>query len=212
MEPTKETYAELDRAYAYFNRELFGGALPACLLTMQRHRKAYGYFWGGTWSDAGGHAIADEIALNPDHFRSRPLPNSLATLVHEMCHLQQHHFGKPSRPGYHNREWAAFMEAVGLVPSDTGLPGGKKTGQTVSHFIAPGGRFEVACTALLQSGFVLPWLALTNSDEETQKKKAASKTRYTCPACGLNVWGKPEIHIICGECRERMKTEGLSGL
>ena len=27
-------------------------------------------------------------------------------LVHEMAHLQQHHFGKPSRMSYHNKEWA----------------------------------------------------------------------------------------------------------
>jgi hypothetical protein len=31
---------------------------------------------------------------------------SLSTLVHEMAHLQQNHFGKSSRTGYHNKEWA----------------------------------------------------------------------------------------------------------
>ena len=36
--------------------------------------------------------------------------------------------------GYHNKEWAAMMQAVGLVPSDTAAEGGKMTGQGVSHY------------------------------------------------------------------------------
>ena len=35
-----------------------------------------------------------------------------------------------------------MMGAIGLIPSDTGAPGGKQTGQKVSHYIAGGGRFE----------------------------------------------------------------------
>lgn len=42
-------------------------------------------------------------------------------------------------------------------------------------------------------------------DEAAAKKKAASKTRYTCPGCGLNAWGKPGIYLICGECGQRME-------
>jgi len=57
-----------------------------------------------------------------------------------MCHLEQHHFGKPSG-AYHNKEWAKMMHAVGLMPSNTGKPGGKQTGQTVSHYIVTGGPF-----------------------------------------------------------------------
>jgi hypothetical protein len=39
-----------------------------------------------------------------------------------MVHLWQHHHGKPSRTGYHNKEWATMMKAVGLIPSDTAAP------------------------------------------------------------------------------------------
>ena len=44
-------------------------------------------------------------------------------------------------------------------------------------------------------------------DQETRKKKAASKTRYSCPACELNVWGKPGINVKCGDCDETMEAE-----
>ena len=33
-----------------------------------------------------------------------------------------------------------------------------------------------------------------------RKKKAASKTKYTCPTCGANTWAKPETKLICGVC------------
>ncbi len=55
------------------------------------------------------------------------LPDTLSTLVHEMCHVWQHHTpAKKCRGGYHDRVWGAKMEEIGLMPSNTGLPGGKK--------------------------------------------------------------------------------------
>ena len=97
------TYNELTIAYDHFNRELFNSQLPPCLITMQRKNKAYGYFTGGRFGRRDGKEITDEIALNPSHFRARTVEQSLSTLVHEMTHLKQHHFGKPSRTGYHKR-------------------------------------------------------------------------------------------------------------
>jgi len=207
LTPTAETYTEFDRVYAYFNRTLFAGKLPPCVITMQRHRKAYGYFHGNTWADAKGELITDEIALNPDRFRGRSTADTLSTLVHEMCHLQQHHFGKPSRHSYHNKAWAAMMEAVGLVPSDTGAAGGKRTGQKVSHYIQQDGPFARACQALLAEGFTIPWVALISGDEAVRKKKAASKTKYACPDCGLNAWAKPDVSLLCGDCETLLLAE-----
>ena len=140
--PTTKTYTSLDDAFAFFNARLFAGRLPACLITMQRSKSAYGYFAGGRFGSKDGKEVTDEIALNPSHFRDRSTEQSLSTLVHEMTHLEQHHFGKPSRAGYHNKQWAGMMKAVGLVPSDTGAPGGKEVGQKVTHYIEAGGPFE----------------------------------------------------------------------
>lgn len=206
MKPTRDTYLQLDKAYSHFNRALFDGALPPCVITLQRKKGAYGYFWGETWSETEGETLTDEIALNPNAFKGRMLAAVLSTLVHEMCHLRQHHFGKPSRGGYHNKEWAGFMEAVGLIPSDTGAQGGKKTGQRMTHYIEKGGAFDKACDQLMRKGFSLPWQALTR-DEDMAAKKKASKTKYTCPACGLNAWAKPDVHLKCGDCDEVLEGE-----
>ena len=173
---------------------------------MHRKKGAYGYFWGDTWSKRDGEQLTDEIALNPETFQNRSITNVLSTLVHEMCHLEQHHFGKPSRNGYHNKEWAQMMEAVGLVPTDTGEIGGKQTGQRMTHTIAAGEGFDKACERLLGNGFTIPWQAITG-DEETARKKAASKTRYSCLGCELNAWAKPGVRLVCFECEVELEAE-----
>ena len=207
--PTQRTYTSLEAAYDHFNHELFGSQLPACLITMQRHKGAYGYFSGARFASTDNpQEVTDEIALNPAHFASRPTAGTLSTLAHEMAHLWQHHFGTPSRTGYHNKEWAAKMREIGLIPTDTGQPGGKDTGQKVTHFIEPGGRFEQACTAYLATGTAFLYHDRAGEGEAaTRKKKAASKTKYTCPACGMNAWAKPAARLICGDCSEELEPE-----
>ncbi|MCM5163877.1 sprT domain-containing protein, partial [Escherichia coli] len=59
--------------------------------------------------------------------------------------------------GYHDRVWGEKMEQIGLMPSNTGLPGGRKTGQQMTHYIIRGGRFQTAVYDLLKSGFSISW-------------------------------------------------------
>ncbi len=210
--PTR-TYTSLDAAYDHFNRDLFSGQLPPCLITMQRHKGAYGYFCGERFASvADPKDITDEIALNPAHFARRTPTHTLSTLAHEMAHLWQHHGGKPGRRGYHNREWAAKMREIGLIPSATGEPGGKETGEKVSHYIDEGGRFAASCTAFLASSAAILYHDRAGEGEDAaRRKKAASKTRYTCPSCRANAWAKPDAKLICGECDEPMQAEEGGG-
>ena len=57
--PTQRTYTTLDDAYRFFNDRLFNGGLPACLITMQRSKKAYGYFAGGRFGTRDGTEVTD---------------------------------------------------------------------------------------------------------------------------------------------------------
>jgi hypothetical protein len=52
-----------------------------------------------------------------------------------LCRWLSH--GIPPRRSYHDRQWAATMKEIGLRPSTTGEPGGKETGQSVTHYILP---------------------------------------------------------------------------
>ena len=85
MKPTPETYAELQHAYDVFNRSLFGGELPECLITLQRNKNTCGYFSPERFVNRNGQCI-DEIAVNPSLFAVTPIIEVMQTLVHEMAH------------------------------------------------------------------------------------------------------------------------------
>jgi hypothetical protein len=104
------------------------------------------------------------------------------------------------------------MKAVGLIPSDTGLEGGKETGQRVTHYIRQGGPFDRACAELLKSGCTVAYVeagpdAGQEAKAKTARKKAASKTKYTCPGCRLNAWAKSGASIICSQCDAELLAE-----
>lgn len=205
IKPTKETYERLQQAHEYFNKALFGGTLPNALITFQRRKGTFGYFAGGRFQNDAGQQ-ADEIALNPMHFASRSQKDILGTLVHEMAHQWQRHEGQPGRGRYHNREWAEKMKAIGLQPSDTGVEGGKETGETLGHYIIPGGPFDVAAGKLLGKGFALTWKdapelsdpATGESEAEPATPKSGKRVRYCCPRCDLKAWAKHDVRLLCG--------------
>jgi predicted SprT family Zn-dependent metalloprotease len=208
-------YDELQQAFDHFNRTLFEGLLPQAVLTLQRERKSYGFF--RVWFVRRTGELADEIALNPAHFAAQPIEAVLSTLVHEMAHLRQHHHGKPGRRGYHNREWAVQMWAIGLVPSHNGAPGGKRTGEKMDHYIREGGAFARSCAALLVQPFTISWLdriaTLSQATPETngadlialgiksaRQARVGNRVKYRCETCKTQVWGKPDLSLLCGAC------------
>lgn len=216
--PTAQAYAELQAAFDHYNRELFGGELPPCLITMQREKRTYGYFSSRRFVHRDDRTQTDEIAMNPAYFAVVPLIEILQTLVHEMTHAWQYHFGKPSRPGYHNGEWADKMESIGLMPSSTGQPGGARTGQKMADYPIPGGLFMQATDRLLTKDFRISWfdrfpattisgtaLFATEHDATLMELLAPAKPgnrsnriKYRCPSCKTQVWGKPSLQLICG--------------
>ena len=138
--PTAESYAELEKAYDFYNARLFQGELPSVLFTFQRNRRTYGFFTPERFGKKDGKH-SHELAMNPVYFALQPVEMILANLVHNMVHVWQYQLGKPGSQGYHNREFADRMKAAGLHPSDTGAPGGKETGdmKTVAAILCAAG-------------------------------------------------------------------------
>lgn len=239
LNPTHATYNNLLLAFRFMNEHLFDSILPHCLITLQREKKSFGYFCGNKFTlgnDSKTHT--DEIALNPQYFRAngRSDIDVVSTLVHEMCHLWQHHFGDPGRSRYHNKEWSDKMVSIGLQPSNTGSSGGKTTGDQMSHFIIDRGPFSHAFRELVTTGFLLEWIeypvheesivmgkietddseysssrypvSLEEPTETTPlpRKADTSKMKFTCPECGLNAWAKMGAHLVCGDCEETLVT------
>jgi len=204
--PNRE-YVTLAAAFDFFNRRLFGGALPPAIITLQRKAGSHGYYSAKRFEGRKGSAAEmDEIALNPGTFAGRTDRDILSTLAHEMAHHWQQHFGTPGRSRYHNHEWADKMDEIGLAPSTTGRPGGNRVGQHMTHYIVARGPFARACRSLLADGVRLEWQSREWTASRT-KAVRTSKVKYTCPLCGLNAWAKPGAFLVCGNGRVRMVSE-----
>lgn len=215
LDPSRRQYGSLADSFDYFNRTLFSGRLAQPLLTLNHrpacvksyHRDKGFSFRGGPWKS---RIRASEISLNPRAMVGRSDMEILTVIVHEMVHLWQFQYAeKPPRKGYHNRDWADFMEELGLIPSNTGEPGGKRTGQKVSQYVLPGGPFDLACRALLESGWRLDWHAPPDQSQVPENPAKAikannSKTKFTCYGCHQNAWAKPSAELVCGRCNIRM--------
>ena len=199
---TPVEYSGLQAAYDYFNEALFDGALPDVFITYQRKARSLGYFsadrFNGRLDKTGRH----ELALNPDGFIGHSYKQITSTLVHEQAHVWQHANGSAPKRGYHDRQWAAKMKEIGLQPSSTGMPGGRETGQHMDHYIIPGGAFEGVYDKLAASGWKLN---LESAHRPGEQKGPSSKTKFTCPECGQNVWGKPDTRVDCHDCKVRMR-------
>lgn len=153
---TVEFYEQLQKAFDHFNLRLFERSLPPCLITLRSSNRHYGYHHKDRFVSKQGTTM-DELGLHPGFFTLRPVEEVLSTLVHEMVHHWQAAHGQTTKSNPHNREWAQKMRSLGLEPSSTGLPGGKDSGRSVSHYIVPDGLFIRSCRDLLDDGFELLW-------------------------------------------------------
>ena len=200
---TKDLYEKFVEAFIFYNDALFANELPEPLITLQRKRNVRGFFGNERFvSRTENQFTIGEIALNPDLFQDRTDRDILSTLVHEMVHLWQSEFGedKPKRP-YHNKEWSAKMEQIGLVPSTTGTTEGKKTGAKMTHYINEDGDFAYHTEILLDGGFKLPLEGLADAPKAAADK-SKNKIGYICPTCGCKAWAKPNAALLCATCSE----------
>lgn len=163
QKPAIKAYQELQDAYDFFNEHLFNNELPDLIITLNRGRNTLGYFSPDRFT---GESNLSELSMNPDYFGARSLADTLSTLCHEACHVWQRHVftGKQCRMGYHDKVWAEKMESIGLMPSNTGRAGGKKTGQQMTHYIMPNGAFQKAVFELIRNGYSISWYDVYGSE------------------------------------------------
>lgn len=208
VKPTSTLYGELQQAFDFFNARLFEGRLRHVVFTLKTKPNCRGHYASDRFVTlADRAATSDEIAMNPVAIGQRPVDDTLSTVVHEMVHLAQEMFGKPGKGAHHNREWGQMMKEIGLYPSSTGAPGGKETGNKVSHYLIQGGRFDVACQELLATGFGLTWADGGAYDRKGGSAKQGKRVKYVCPSCELAAWAKHGAKLICGDCDEPLAAQ-----
>ena len=185
-------YGGLQAAFNHLNATLFDGALPDVMIVLHGAHSG-GHFSPDRFSSRVGKMGYDEISLNPDGFIGKSDEQIMSILLHEMVHLWQNKFGKPSARGYHNKEWAAKMKALGLMPSNSGMVGGKETGQQMAHYIIPDGGVRQAFAALAATGWKLN---LQSAHPRWRQEGAAEQGEVHLPGLRIEMWGKPDSKAI----------------
>ncbi|WP_417729050.1 hypothetical protein [Roseovarius sp.] len=212
--PTMDLSARLQFVYDYFNPALFDGALPECMLSLQRRKHMLGSFGASVLASTDGKT-AHQICVNPSYFETLGDLGICGTIVQAQCDLYRHDAdtlnrrGSKGARGYHDKPWALQMLKVGLRPTDDGTWTGKMTGYGMTHLIIENGPFDRAARALLESGFEFRWrdrrslidpTKLPDEPDDTGEDPKPTRAKYSCPSCGLNAWAKPAARLVCGVC------------
>jgi predicted SprT family Zn-dependent metalloprotease len=194
---TPELHRKMQVAVDHFKALI--GVRSDAHLTFARKANSAGHFAPNRYVGRDGASIAShEINLNPDHFVNETDQEVASTLAHKLVHLWEHKNGSAPRGAYHGKVWAEKMKSIGLMPSSTGAPGGKETGNRVSHYILTDGPFTKSFAALQATGWRLDLESAPRPGSST--RGLSSKTKFTCPECGQNAWGKPRLEVWCKSC------------
>jgi predicted SprT family Zn-dependent metalloprotease len=204
---TSENYKVFEDAYMFFNEKLFDNKLPECLIVFQQRKsKILGSFSSKRYYSRNGEEIVSELTLNPDNFINRTDEEILSTLVHEMCHVWQIDVEKEKSTKYHDKSWGITMESLGLIPSNTGKEGGKKTGIQMTQYIDEQGKFIYFAREFLENN-KLKWNRLSSNNNVPKKERKRNKFKFICSECGQIAWGKEDAEIVCGKCMTEMEIE-----
>lgn len=239
LSPTTEAMLYWAEIYKIMNLRLFGDKLPNCMITLERRGRAFGYFRPNSFKNRHGE-IAHQIAMNPECFEPYGDLEAFQTLAHEMCHLWREVLGPRNKNGctgtrgYHCRVWGGKLQDIGLMPSHTGKPGGRKTGYQMMDYVIEGGKFDLLTRELLENGMHVEWRdalqryvksdaaepgflsevgvgvsASSNSStgQGGQKPKRQSRAKFVCPSCDLKVYTRPAANLMCCDCGMRVKRD-----
>ena len=179
---------ELERAYQFFNEELFGGGLDSnVVITIQsRGRKSVlGWHWAGKWKIVDKTHLA-EINLSAEDLKSG---DPYGILLHEMAHHLNFQRGirDVSKNQYHNLHFKRAAEAAGLQVMKSGRAG---FGITALGELAKEKLFEFK-----PERQVFEILRIQEQARQITKLK-----KWSC-ACGVNVRvARPDFSATCNLC------------
>jgi hypothetical protein len=114
--------AELQRAFAFFNARHWDDRLPVpifAFFAQPPNGRRLGHFLADAWEAPDG-SCHDEVIIYADLALELGMQAVVETLLHEMVHVWQRHFGAPGR--IHNAQWHAEAQRTGLITrGPTGL-------------------------------------------------------------------------------------------
>lgn len=199
----------LEEAFDILNQRYFESALSRPAITIQSTPGAHGHFTPyDAWDDSG--LKLKEINLGAESLH-RPMPNIIATLMHEMVHYWCHTQGiKDTSRGstYHNKRFKAEAERRGLVVSAAPCIGysiTKPAPELTSLVYSMGWEDKLKLYRDAKKRDSSGSDGNGNDDKDgtdadNPAKKKSSTRKYVCPKCGLSIRATKVVRVACMDC------------
>ena len=190
----RETAVMLYQWAERFNTCFFGSEMPDALLSFERmdHRILAAYTL-----KRNAQGLLYEITFNVNHLE-RPLWETLETLLHEVVHLWQQNYGQnPVTRNYHNLEFVARCEQLGLHPHlGSGVHLRPADGPFAELLTAHGIEAPVGTAPVLgPRGKPLDWWVEPGSRERGR----STLSKWSCGCQNVRV-GTKEFFACCTRC------------
>lgn len=213
-ETTKMSRAvgQLEKIYNALNTDLFNGALPVPIITVQSKPGTYGHCTNSkVWRNKDTEQYEMNIAAE---MLNMEIEEVLDTLIHEMVHLycRENGIQEVSRGGkYHNGRFKALAEEKGLVCYRAGQYGWNTQGRDndkLTEYALEKGWSEIRICRGGMPRLNIPAGGTQSSSPAAQAeggKRPSSTRKYICPCCKNSVRATKTVNIICGDCMEKME-------
>lgn len=212
-ETTKMSRAvsQLEKIYNTLNTDLFDGALPVPIITVQSKPGSYGHCSvAKVWQRKDDKTYELNIAAEVLNY---PIEETLDTMIHEMVHLycRENNIKEVSRGGrYHNKRFKEEAEKRGLTCFQCGAAGwNTKPGDNLIEYALEKGWSEIRIGRNSIQPFMLTGGTGTGhggagTAAPSGGKRPSSTRKLVCPCCGQSVRATKKVNILCGDCMEQM--------
>lgn len=214
-EDYQSTISVMCDLFKFWNRLYFNNSLATPVITVMQDTRGRAYGWfvpHEVWTD-GTSDGAVEINMSSQYL-NRPLTETAATMLHEMCHLYAYVEGikDTSRMGYyHNQKFKTIAEEHGLVVTNSG----SYHGWCITHLTPES---EEALRGFVQKGKIIydkrpkstpNDFTTPHSDEQgeegSKEKRPSSTRKYVCNKCGMSVRATKTVRVICADCNQLLE-------
>lgn len=209
---TSRVAGQLEKMYRLLNERFFNSELPEVVISLKKTVGAYGHFTcSKVWQV--GDENRYEINISSATL-GRPIEETCATLLHEMCHCYaaENEIKDTSGSGnfYHNRRYKEIAEKHGLCVAKHDKYGWTITspGLDLLDFIIEQGWEDLQMCESVNLWDVLGTLpkgTTFTGSTATKTRKTSSTRKYICPRCHQSVRATKVVNILCGDCMTKME-------
>lgn len=137
----------------------------------------------GTYRPANGLGIDDEVVINV-RWLHRSAADVMRTLLHEMLHQWQHHYGQPSTGAYHNDEFQAKARELGIPCNAKGHNLGTVAGSPLHRLLGAHGIQADTCIKEAGGALAGPGSKLKKWSCGCTNVRCAVELQALCERCG----------------------------